>query len=40
MTQHYSRFDYRRMETQTLLSSDPVIWRRLEAVLPDTEGGR
>jgi len=40
MTRHYSRFDYRCMETQTLLASDPVTWRRLEAVLTDTEGDR
>jgi hypothetical protein len=32
---HYTRFELRRMEIDTLLASDPVYWRTYEQVIGD-----
>lgn len=33
MPRHYSRFERACMETDTLLASDPIIWRTYAAVM-------
>jgi hypothetical protein len=35
MSDHYTRSEYRRMDIDTLLASDPVYWRTFEAVIGD-----
>jgi len=35
MSDHYTQSEYRRMDIDTLLASDPIHWRTFEAVIGD-----
>lgn len=35
MSDHYTRGEYRMMDVQTLLASDPIYWQTFEEVFAD-----